>query len=421
MKMFGFEITREKKDAIDLDTLIRRLDAAFETGSGVSVTPETAMQSPTVQALVTGVSRRLSTLPVHVLRKTQNGPRTRKERLPNHPVQKLLEKPNGWQSPNDFILDGTSVLMRYGNFYTFKARGSTGPIRSLDPIHPGQADVEQRDDLSLLYRVTLDSGRYMELEQSQVCHVRGPARNFYKGDSPVMDVREAIALEIAAEKFGSAFFGNGAMPGMVFEFMEGVSGFETDEERRAFQDDFEKAYSQKGRFRALLLPSGMKLGKSLDIANDKAQFLETRRLQRSIIAGAFGAPPHMVGDLERATFSNIEQQSLDIVQTLVLPYARMFEGAMERDLLTPADRAQGVIIRFNLDGALRGDFKSRQEGQQIMRQNGVINANDWRENENMNPRDDEGGEEYWNEGPSGQNSGDGGDGAEPEGATDGQP
>ena len=136
--------------------------------------------------------------------------------------------------------------------------------------------------------------------------------------------------------------------------------------------------------------------------NDKAQFLETRKYQRTVIAGIFGVPPQFVGDLERATFNNAEQQSLDFVQNVILPDVRVFEAAMERDLLTDDDRSGGVVIRFNLDAALRGDYLSRQQGLKIQREAGVINPNEWREQEGMNPRPDAGGEGYWDQGPSGQ-------------------
>jgi HK97 family phage portal protein len=406
MNLFGWF---SRKD-MSIDTLIRRLEATYVTVSGIQVTPENCMESPTVQAVVTAISRRFAALPVHVLQKQENGDRTRKVRLPSHPVERLLNKPNDWQSRTSYWLDATSSLIRYGNFYAFKARGITGPIRRLVPLHAGSCEPKQRDDLSVVYEATLVGGSKQEFPISQIHHVRGPARDMVKGDSPVMDVRETIALEIAAERYGASFFGNGAMPSLVFKFMQGTQGFRTDEERKQFVEDFQEAHSRKNRFRAMLLPKGIELDNSVSTNNTESQFLETRKLQRSIIAGALGVPPHLVGDLERGTFSNVEHQSLDFIQAVILPYARVFEAAMERDLLTDADRNSGVIVRFNLDGALRGDFKSRQEGQAIMRQNGVINANDWRENENMNPiEDSDGGEEFWRQGPSGQS------GAAPEG------
>ena len=124
-----------------------------------------------------------------------------------------------------------------------------------------------------------------------------------------------------------------------------------------------------------------------------------------MIAGAFGVPPHLVGDLSRGTYNNVEQQSLDFTLNVVLPYVRIFEAAMERDLLTDDDRRAGIVIRFNLEAALRGDFKTRQEGLKIQREAGVINANEWREHEGMNPiSEKDGGEGYWQQGPSGQSA-----------------
>jgi phage portal protein BeeE len=133
----------------------------------------------------------------------------------------------------------------------------------------------------------------------------------------------------------------------------------------------------------------MDMSAPIDVSNDKAQFLETRKHQRSVIAGAFGVPPHLVGDLDRATYNNVEQQSLDMQMNVILPYAMLFEAAMEQSLLTPADRSSGVIIRFNMDALLRGDFKTRQDGLAVQRDRGIISANEWRERENMNPVEEE--------------------------------
>lgn len=402
MKLFGFEITRFQGNTLSLDQLIQRLDAMMATISGIPVTPDSAMEAPTVQAIVQAVAGAISTLTVHVLEKTTSKGRVRKEPLPNHPVTRLLSAPNDTQDRVTYWLDATSWLIRYGNHYAVKGRGQTGPIRRLVAVPPREVTIEEQDDRRLLYRIGTEPLR----TAAQMHHVRGAARNGYRGDSPVMDVREAIALEIAAERFGASFFGNGAMPLLVFKYMQGSSGHKSPEGRKQFIDDFQKSYGIEGRraLRALLLPLGMEMEDPVNLQNDKAQFLETRKYQRTVIAGAMGVPPHMVGDLERATFSNIEHQSLEFVQRVVLRYVRMFESAMERDLLTPEDRAAGVIIRFNLDALLRGDFKSRQDGLKIQRDAGVINPNEWREHEDMNPRDDAGGEAYWDQGPSGQGS-----------------
>lgn len=406
MRIFGLDVSWSRKSdpGTSIDTLIRRLEAIYETVSGIDVTPENCTQSPTVQAIVTAVTRSFGSLPVHVYRKSMDSTgRVTKELIPNHPVARLLAKPNEWQTPASYWMDAVSAMLRYGNYYAFKGRGQTGPIRRLEPLHSSAVVVEQDESLNVTYRVSRAQTGFTQIyPASQIHHVRGPGRDFLKGDSPISDVKEAIALEIAAEKFGASFFGNGAMPFMVFKYVTGSKGHKTDEERNQFVEDFHAAYGQRKRFRAMLMPAGIEAGNPINVENDKAQFLETRKYQRTVIAGAFGIPPHMVGDLERSTYNNVEQQSLDFVQTVILPYARMFETAMERDLLTDSDRSQGVVIRFNLDAQLRGDFKTRQEGMKIMREAGALSPNEWREREGMNPRD--GGDTYYEQGPSGQGS-----------------
>jgi HK97 family phage portal protein len=302
-----------------------------------------------------------------------------------------------------YWLDATSWLVRHGNHYAYLQRGSTGPIRRLIPLPAGRVQPRQSEDFTATYHVQQAAGEAREYTASQIHHARGAARDGFLGDSPISDVREAIALEIAAERFGASFFGNGALPGIVFGYKDGFTGFATAEEREQFVADFQRKYGAGKRFRSLLLPKGLGIEQTLAVENDKAQFLETRKYQRTVIAGALGIPPHLVGDLERATFNNVEQQSIDLVTNAVLPVVRIFEASMERDLLTPEDRRSGVVIRFNLDGALRGDFATRQAGLKIQREAGVISPNDWRETENMNPISaDDGGDTYWQEGPSGQ-------------------
>ena len=359
------------------------------------VTPDTCMQSPTVHAIVTAISRRIAVSPVHVYKKTRgkNG-RDAKERQPDHPVAKLLAYPNKWQSRSDYWMDAASCLVRHGKYFAYKSRGSTGPIRELLPINPKSISIEQDPKT---WAITYRQGAEV-LTYKNVHYVRGPARDFVCGDSPVLDVQTAIALEILAEKFGATFFQNGALPLLMFTFMQGNKGFKTAEDEKRFADEFQNAFGGAKRFRAMVAPAGMDKPTSIPIENDKAQFLETRKHQRTVIAGAFGVPPHLVGDLERATFNNVEQQDSDFTLNVVMPIAQAFEAAMERDLLTDEDVNKGMIIRFNLDSVMRADFASRQNGLQIQRRNGVINVNEWREREGMNPiADDKGGEDYIHE------------------------
>jgi HK97 family phage portal protein len=249
------------------------------------------MRAPTVHAIVTAVSRRLASLPVHVMRKSTVNGRDRKEHLGSHPVQRLLERPNDWQTRVSYWLDATSWLLRYGNFYAFKARGATGPIRRLEPIAPSNVVVEQDENLNIVYRVTLNTGEQRPYPANQIHHVRGAARDGIVGDSPVSDARESIAMEIAAEQFGASFFANGAMPGIIWKYEEGFRGFTSEQERFRFIEQFQDAYGQRKRFKAILPPKGIEIGEQLAVENDKAQFLELRKHQRTVIAGIWGYRP----------------------------------------------------------------------------------------------------------------------------------
>jgi len=380
----------EQKSA-SLESVLREWAAVSQTVSGISVTPENCMESPTVHALVTAVQNRLAISPVHVYRKGERNGRGTKEALPNHPVARLLKAPNSWQTSEEYFGDAASSLLRHGKYFAFKSRGITGPIRELLPIEANNVEVMRDRDT---WRVDFRVNGVDLYSSSRIHYARLGARNFYQGNSPVHDVRESIALEIAAEKFGAAFFGNGAMPLMYFKLMQGFADFKTDEEKRQFLEGVKAAFGGNKKFSTMLLPKGMEMD-TVPVENDKAQFIETRKFIRTVIAGAFGVPPHLVGDLERATFNNVEQQDTDFTINVILPIAKRLESAMERDLLTQDDRNSGIIIRFNLDSVQRADVKTRNEALKIEREMGIINANEWREATNRNPiSDEDGGEDY---------------------------
>ncbi len=392
----GETLNGEKKD-ISINTFLDRMKTVFETGSGVSVTPENCMRSPTVHAIITAVSRRISISPVHVFKKEVDGVRERKVRQPDHHVEKLLARPNEFQTRTSYWMDATSSLLRYGRFHAAMMAGNTGPTRLLRPMNAGAIQIKEGDDGHITFEASMASGRMQTFDFSDMHYVRSAARDFLRGDSPIMDIKEAIAMEIAVEQYGSSFFGNGALPLIFFNFMEGSQGFKDKEAEDNFIASFQESFGGKKRFKGMLVPKGMETDIQ-ETDQEKTQFNDTRKLLRTIIAGAYGVPPHLVGDLERATFNNVEQQDSDFVINVVLPYAQMFESAMERDFLSPKELTDGYIIRFNLDAVQRADFKSRQAGLLIQRRAGVINPNDWRERENMNPISEaDGGETYLTE------------------------
>lgn len=393
MKFLGLELRRAPiEQKAQFDDLLRQLVAAQSSALG-NVTPDNCMRSPTVHAIVTAISKRISVTPIHLYVRGMRAGRETKEKLPNHPVAKLLSAPNGWQSRADYWLDAASCFVRHGNFFSYLSRGSTGPIRELIPIHPANVEVMQDPQTYVVnYKVT-EPGSQRVIPASKIHHVRGASRDFLNGDSPVRDVKLAIQLEIAAEEYGASFFNNGALPLMMLKYMQGSSGFKTAEAEKQFVEDFQAAFSGANRHRALLLPRGIEAGNPVQVDNDKAQMVAAREYQRTVIAGAFGVPPHLVGSLTPAF--NVEQKDGDFTLQVIMPVVQAFEAAMERDLLTDDDRRSGVIIRFNLDSTLRADFKSRQEGSRIQRDAGVISPNEWREREGMNPiADGDGGDDY---------------------------
>ena len=386
--------SRPPEQKAQFEDVLRRLVLSSEGKLGNIVSPDTCMESPTVHAIVTAVSRRLAVTPLHVYKKTVSAGKTSKELKNNHSVERLLQTPNTWQSNADFWQDASSTLLRWGNFYAFKSQGGAGPIREILPLN--SAEVEPKQDKKtwqVTYEVGADNMR-QTYQPSKILHIRGPARNFLKGDSPVNDVATTIALEILAERFGANFFKNGAIPLLIFTYAEGAAGFQTAEQEKEFVDGLKEAFGGNRQLSSMLLPKGIDKPTPANFKADEAQFLETRRLQRTMIAGAFGVPPHLVGDLSDGTFNNVEMQDKNFTQNVILPVAKLCEAGMERSLLTQKDRRDGMIIRFNLDSIMRATFKERQEGLRIQRDAGIINANEWREHEGMNPRQDEFGDEY---------------------------
>lgn len=389
MKLFDWfrkQAPLEQKDA-SYETVLRLL--AAQSGMMGSVTPETCMRSPTVHAIVTAISRRLASTPVHVYETTTRKGREVKEKLPDHPIANLLRQPNEWQSRYDYWQDAASTYVRHGKYIAKIGRGATGPIRRLFPVNPSTVEVKQDSEtLAVTFRHQGEEWPF-----SKVHFVRGPSRDFFSGNSPVADVATTIALEIEAERYGATFFANGAVPLLAFKHAQGFRGFKTPQQEKDFESWFQSTFSGEKRHNAFLLPLGIET-QEIKVENEKAQFLQTRQTQRNIIAGALGVPPYFVGDLTSGKYDNVEQQSEDFTLNVIMPVAQSFEAAMERDFLTPADRNAGLKIRFNLDAELRAAFFERQQGQQIQLQNGVITPNDWREREGLPPRTDPGGDEF---------------------------
>lgn len=363
------------------------------TSSGNVVTERTAMQTTAVYACVRVLSEAIAGLPLNLYRYTPDGG---KEKAINHPLYRLLhDAPNPEMTSFIFRETLMSHLLLWGNAYAQIIRNGMGEVVGLYPLMPDRMEVDRDEEGNLVYIYTKyfdEAGARHRYEQVklpawQVLHIPGLGYDGLIGYSPIAMARNAIGMSMAAEDFGATFFANGATPGGVLEH----PGIVKDPER--LRESWHAQFSGKNSHNIAVLEEGMTF-KPMSIPPEEAQFLETRKFQIDEIARIFRVPPHMVGDLEKSSFSNIEQQSLEFVKYTVGPWVARWEQSLSQALLLPSEKTR-YTIKYNLDGLLRGDYESRMNGYAVGRQNGWLSANDIRELENMNriPAE-EGGDEY---------------------------
>ena len=353
------------------------------TTSGKLVNEHTALQTTAVYACVRILAETIAGLPLHVYQYRSDGS---KERFPQHPLYSLLHnEPNPEMTSFVFRETLMSHLLLWGNAYAQIVRNGRGQPVALYPLLPNKMDVSRAPNGELRYTYYLDvdesglrpRGGYVTLRKDEVLHIPGLGFDGLIGYSPIAMAKNAIGMALATEEYGASFFANGANPGGVLEH----PGVIKDVQR--VKDSWNAAYQGSGNaHRVAVLEEGMKF-QAIGIPPEQAQFLETRKFQINEIARIFRVPPHMVGDLEKSSYSNIEQQSLEFVKFTLDPWVVRWEQSLCQALLLPSEKSD-VFIRFNLDGLLRGDYSSRMTGYATGRQNGWLSANDIRELEDMN-------------------------------------
>lgn len=364
------------------------------TTSGNTVNERTAMQTTAVYACVRILSEAVAGLPLHIYRYRADGG---KERSTMHPLYHLLhDEPN--PEMTSFVFRETLMghLLLWGNAYAQVVRNGRGQAVALYPLLPSKMDVSRAANGELLYTYYRDAdetglnpkGGYITLRRDEVLHIPGLGFDGLIGYSPIAMAKNAIGMSLATEEYGASFFANGANPGGVLEH----PGVIKDIGR--VKESWNSAYQGNGNAHKIaVLEEGMKF-QAIGIPPEQAQFLETRKFQINEIARIYRVPPHMVGDLEKSSFSNIEQQSLEFVKYTLDPWVVRWEQSLQQSLLLPSEKPS-LFIRFNLDGLLRGDYQSRMNGYAVGRQNGWMSANDIRELEDMNRiTAEEGGDLY---------------------------
>lgn len=363
------------------------------TSSGRPVTERSAMQMTAVYSCVRILAEAIAGLPLHVYRYKENGG---KEKAVDHSLYRLLhDEPNPEMTSFVFRETLMTHLLLWGNAFAQIVRNGLGEIIGLYLLQPNRMSVGRDLDTKQLYyeyQTSWDepAGEYktIRLTPPDVLHIPGLGFDGLVGYSPIAMAKNAIGLAQATEDYGASFFANGAAPGGVLEHPGTIK--DPSRVRDSWQQTFGGA---KNGNKVAVLEEGMKYT-PISVSPEQAQFLETRKFQINEIARIFRIPPHMIGDLEKSSFSNIEQQSLEFVKYTLDPWVIRWEQAITRALLSPREKQQ-LFVKFNVEGLLRGDYQSRMEGYAVARQNGWMSANDIRELENLDRIDEaEGGDLY---------------------------
>jgi HK97 family phage portal protein len=350
------------------------------TASGVSVTADNAISVAAVYSCIRVLSETLAGLPLIVYRRKPGGG---KERATDHWLYQLLHvAPNGWMTSFAWREMGMAHLCLRGASYS-RIVGDARGKRQLIPIHPDRMRPVLLDSGRLAYEMQNQNGGFTTLLQEEVLRIPFMTLDGVRPVTPIQSQRETIGASLASQDYGARFWANDARPTGGWIEMEG--DFKDEVSGNKFRDKWQAAMTGENRHKTPFLPKGMKYH-PLSLTMEDAQFLDTRKYQRSEIAGLFRVPPHMIGDLERATFSNVEQQSIDFVVYTMQPWLSRWEQELSRGLLSESEQEE-YFVEFLVDGLLRGDATARANYFRTAVLTGWMNRNEVREIENMNRAD----------------------------------
>lgn len=345
------------------------------TLAGMRVSADTALQLSAVFRAVFLISGHLALLPL-VIKKPGSFVKVEK-----HPLYKLFKRPNRWQNGLEWRQMITAHLLLRGNAYNEIIDNSRGEITDLVPLHPDRVKLVVLDNGDYRYKVTDANGTERTLQRGQMWHLRGLSSNGYTGLSVIECARESMGLGLAAQNFGARFFMNDARP--TAGWLEYPGTFADKASRTQFKESVQEAQAAANRGKMMVLDRGMKYHE-VGLNNRDSQFLETRKFQISDIARWFGVPPHKLADLDRATFSNIEQQSLEYITDALLIWASIWEAGIQGELLFDDEDLE---VEFDFDKLARGDSVSRANRNQKLVAAGIITRNEARADERKPPLD----------------------------------
>ena len=366
---------------------LRGIDVGASTSSGVPISPENAVTYSAVLACGRIISEGIASIPLFVYKRLKEG----KEKAANHPLYYLLHsQPNNEMTSFMFREVMVWHLLFWGNFYAEINYSNGGDVKALWPLLPWKMQVLRNSKNELMYKYLLPDGTHKNIPKSHMLHIPGMSFDGIVGKSLISVARESIGLGLALEEFGARFFGQGTQFGGFIEHPRTLSVPALSNLRASLK---EKYTGISNAHKIFILEEGMKFSKNIIPPND-AQFIEARKFQVIEIARIFNVNLDKLKDLDRSTYSNIEQQSIDHVVGTLRPWCVRIEQALLVNLFTMPERKL-YFAEHLLDGLLRGDIASRYAAYAVAKQWGWMNADDIRELENQNPLPDGIGKKYW--------------------------
>jgi HK97 family phage portal protein len=349
------------------------------------LTPEDGLRVGAVYSCVRVISETVATLPCILYRRLPDGG---KERAIDHPLYWVLhDTPNLFQDVTQFFEMMTGHVVLRGNAYAMI--GFKGGTTTLTPLHPEKVKVKTAQGGTYKFYEYSDSGAIMTIRPEAMLHIYGLSSDGLVGLSPIELAMRTVSLAKKQEVYADRMFTNQASPGGVLRHPGKLS----KEAAERLKVDFERKYSGAEKSGStMLLEEGMEW-QTVGLTNEQAQFLQGRKFSRNDIATWFRMPPHKIGDLEHATFSNIEHQALEFVTDTIRPWLVRWERALMRALFTEAERKE-YAVEFLVDAIVRGDIQTRYNAYAIGRQWGWLNVDEIRAKENMNPLPDGQGKIY---------------------------
>ncbi len=381
---FGFDTTLGLEQQ-KLNRLRGILGGGGPSWSGETVTEQTALNLSVVWACRRIISESVAFMPLQLMREVSG----EKSPATKHPLYAAVhDQPNSEMSDMEWRETQTDQVVSGGNAFAYITRRSgTGTAVGFQPICPGSVRWDRDSSKHLVYFVKEGNEQeksytVTDNKPQDLLHVRGLGNNGIWGYSVISMARQSMGAAQATEKYAGRFYAAG---GRVPYVLEMAQKFKSEEVYKQFRDEWNRFYGDSSNWhQAVIMEPGMTY-KQVGLSPEDAQFLETRSHNVLELCRWFLISPHMVGDLSRATFSNIEHLALQFVKFTLTAWIRRWEKALWRCALTNDEKSAGYYFKHNVDGLLRGDFAARMTGYSTALQNGFLNIDEVRDLEDRNP------------------------------------